>query len=162
MKDVEIKTNEDKFKYRVNGLVINNNRLLALKMKNNLSYCLPGGHVELGEDSQTAIIREMAEEINTKVTIKCEIAFVENFYKDKNNLNTHELSFYYIVEPENYNNISLKDYTTNELDNEILKSHDFVWLDIASIQNVDLRPSFIKDKLANNNLTFEHIIVKDQ
>ena len=54
-------------------------------MKNNISYCLPGGHVELGEDSKTAILREMLEEINTSVSIDKELAIVENFYLDKKN-----------------------------------------------------------------------------
>ena len=161
MKDVEIKTNHSKFKYRVNGLVINNNRLLTLKMSNNTSYCLPGGHVELGEDTHTAIIREMAEELNTNVTIQSEFAFVETFYADKNNLKTHELSLYYVVEPENYDNIPLTNYTIEELDNGVLKKHNFVWLDIADINNVDFRPSFIKEKLASNNFDFEHIIITD-
>ncbi len=161
MKDIEIKTNDSKFKYRVNGLVINNNKLLTLKMNNNTSYCLPGGHVELGENTHAAIIREMAEELNTNVAIKSEFAFVESFYADKNNLKTHELSLYYIVEPENYDHISLTDYTIEELDNGVLKKHNFVWLDIADIDNVDFRPSFIKEKLANNNFDFEHIIITD-
>ena len=51
MKDIEFKNETQKFKYRVNGIVIYNNKILTIKMKNNVSYCLPGGHVELGEDT---------------------------------------------------------------------------------------------------------------
>ena len=80
-------------------------------MKNNISYCLPGGHVELCEDSKTAILREMLEEIRTPIKIKQDLAIVENFYNDKNGLKTHELSFYYIVEPNNYDNISLDNFS---------------------------------------------------
>ena len=86
MEDIEIKTDKKKFKYRVNGIVIKDNKILTIKMKNNVSYCLPGGHVELGEDSKTAIIREMLEELDTNVTIQKELAVVENFYTDKNSL----------------------------------------------------------------------------
>ena len=59
MEDIEIKTAQKKFKYRVNGIIIHNNKILTIKMKNNTSYCLPGGHVELGEDSKNAVLREM-------------------------------------------------------------------------------------------------------
>ena len=62
MEDIEFKTNEKKFKYRVNGMLIYKGKILVLKMKNNISYCLPGGHVELGESSAKAILREMFEE----------------------------------------------------------------------------------------------------
>ncbi len=161
MEDIEIRINNKKFKYRVNGIVLKNNKILTLRMKNNISYCLPGGHVELGEDSNSAIIREMLEELDTKVTIKKELAMVENFYKDKNNLLTHEISFYYIVVPESFSKIPLENYSRSEHDKGQLKQHNFVWLNLDNITDFDFRPSFIKDKLVNNNYDFEHIIVKD-
>ena len=36
MEDIEFKTETKKFKYRVNGIVIYNNKLLTIKMKNNI------------------------------------------------------------------------------------------------------------------------------
>ena len=129
-------------------------------MKNNVSYCLPGGHVELGEDSKTAIIREMLEELDTNVTIQKELAVVENFYTDKNSLLTHEISFYYIVNPDNFSNISLEDYSKYENDKGEIKQHNFVWLPINTLREFDFRPTFIKEKLINNNYEFEHIIIK--
>jgi len=130
-------------------------------MKNNVSFCLPGGHVEIGEDTHTAVIREMIEEIDTPVSISKELALVESFYKDKNGLSTHEISFYYIVEPENYENISLDNYTRIENDKEEIKKHNFEWLELSELSNVDFRPSYIKEKLANNDLSFEHLIIKE-
>ncbi len=161
MEDIEIKTETQKFKYRVNGIIIKDNKVLTLRMKNNVSFCLPGGHVELGEDTRTAVIREMLEETETPVTILNELAIVESFYKDKKGLDTHEISFYYIVEPENYNKISLENYTRTENDNEEIKQHNFEWLKLSEISSVDFRPSYIKDKLANNDLSFEHLIIKE-
>lgn len=160
MKDLEIKTDTKKFKYRVNGIIIKNNKILTIKMKNNISYCLPGGHIELGEDSKTAITREMLEEVETNVTIEKELAIVENFYTDKNNLLTHEISFYYIVKPDNFSKIPLEDYSKCENDKGELKQHNFVWLDINSLKDFDFRPSFIKEKIITNNFDFEHIIIK--
>lgn len=161
MQDLEIKTNTSKFKYRVNGLVIEDNKLLTIKMKNNKSYCLPGGHVELGEDTITAAIREMMEELKVKVKIEKELAFVESFYTDKNNLKTHELSFYYIIQPENVDSIKMKEYSIQEIDKGKLKQHNFEWLDINSLNEVDFRPECIKEKLIKANYEFEHIIIKE-
>ena len=160
MEDIKIKTDKKKFKYRVNGIVIKDNKILTIKMKNNISYCLPGGHVELGEDSKTAVIREMLEELDTNVTIQKELAVVENFYTDKNGLLTHEISFYYIVNPDNFSNISLEDYSKYENDKGEIKQHNFVWLPINTLHDFDFRPTFIKEKLINNNYEFEHIIIK--
>lgn len=160
MKDIEFKNETQKFKYRVNGIVIYNNKILTIKMKNNVSYCLPGGHVELGEDTQTAILREMLEEIDTPVSIDKEIAIVENFYMDKKGFQTHELSFYYIVSPENFDKISLQNYEKVENDKGEIKVHNFEWLDIKSLNNFDFRPEFLKEKLMNGDYNLEHKIIK--
>lgn len=56
--DLEIKNDKERFKCRVNGVLINDDKMLALQMCNNGFFCCPGGHIELGEDSKTAIIRE--------------------------------------------------------------------------------------------------------
>lgn len=160
MKDIEFKNETQKFKYRVNGIVIYNNKILTIKMKNNVSYCLPGGHVELGEDTQTAILREMLEEIDTPVSIDKEIAIVENFYMDKKGFQTHELSFYYIVSPENFDKISLQNYEKVENDKGEIKVHNFEWLDIKSLNNFDFRPEFLKEKLMNVDYNLEHKIIK--
>ena len=129
-------------------------------MKNHTSYCLPGWHVELGEDTRTAILREMLEEIDTPVSIYKELAIVENFYLDKKNFQTHELSFYYIVVPEDWCNIPLENYTKTENDKGEIKCHNFEWLDISSLNALDFRPEFIKEKFINKDYHFEHIIIK--
>lgn len=160
MEDIEIKTAQKKFKYRVNGIIIHNNKILTIKMKNNTSYCLPGGHVELGEDSRTAVLREILEETNSPVAIDKELAIVENFYIDKNNLQTHEISFYYIVTPQSIHTIPLKNHFSIENDKKGLKTHNFEWLDMSNLKDYDFRPTFIKDKLISKNFNFEHIIIK--
>lgn len=160
MKDIEVKTQSDKFKYRVNGIVIENGKILTIKMKNNISYCLPGGHVELGEDSKEAVIREIKEELETDSTIDKELAIVENFYLDKNNLKTHELSFYYLVKPVNYEKIKLENYSRIENDKGEEKLLNFEWIELKNLMDIDFRPSFLKKKLSLLDYNFEHIIIK--
>lgn len=106
------------------------------------------------------MIREMLEETETQVNIEKELAIVENFYLDKNNLQTHEISFYYIVKPENFDNIPLQNYVKIENDKGETKNHNFEWLDISSLKDFDFRPTFIKEKLISQNMDFQHIIIK--
>lgn len=96
----------------------------------------------------------------TVFSIKKEFAIIENFYLDKNNLKTHEMSFYYIVEPENFDKIPLENYCIEENDKGELKQHNFEWLDIDSLNNYDFRPEFIKTKLMSGNYNFEHMIIE--
>ena len=161
MADIAIKTPSDKFKYRVNGLIIRDGKLLTLQMKDKTSYCLPGGHIELGEDSRSATMREMEEEVDTSVTIQKELAIVENFYTDRNGLKTHEISHYYTVTPNSWEKIPSTDYTKSENDKGEMKEHHFVWLDLEKIDTYDLRPSYLKDIMMKNANSFEHLIIKE-
>jgi 8-oxo-dGTP pyrophosphatase MutT (NUDIX family) len=45
-------------------LIVNNNRYLLFKRRENQLYALPGGHVEEGETPLDAIIREIGEELS--------------------------------------------------------------------------------------------------
>lgn len=161
MSDIEIKNDQTKFKYRVGGILVRNNKILVLKMKNNTSYCLPGGRVKLFEDSKSAILREMLEETKTVMSIDKDFAIVESFYLDKNNLQVHEISFYYILLANDFKKIPLKNYSSTELDKGEIKTHNFEWLDISKLQNIDFRPTVIKEKLISGNYNFEHIIIKE-
>ena len=158
MKDIEFITDEKIFKYKVYGIVIHNGKILALKMKNKISYCLPGGHVKLCENNKDAILREIYEETKIKFSIENDFAIVDNIFLEINNLKTHEICFYYTVIPENPDKIQFDNYSVIENDNGKLKQYNYEWLDISAIKNVDFRPSFIKSKLISDNYDFEHII----
>ena len=74
-KDIKLSVDDVKFKYRVSGILIVDNKVLTVKIANNDFYCLPGGHVELFENTKDAILREYKEETgilspNSKVETK--------------------------------------------------------------------------------------------
>ena len=54
---------------RALGLIIENRRLLAVKLgsEDEKNYSPPGGHVEMGESYAQALQRELQEEVNLKV-----------------------------------------------------------------------------------------------
>ena len=60
-------------------------------------YHIPGGHIEVGEDSEKAVIREIKE----------------NFWI-RNNLKCHEIEFYYIVKANQP--LQMIDYEKIEVD----------------------------------------------
>ena len=160
MEDIKLTINKKNFKYRVNGIIIHKERILALRRSDG-AYCLPGGHVEIGEDSNEAIIREMREETNTQISINKELAIVEFFYIDRNNSETHEISFYYLVEPKEYDKIKEQNISIVDIDNGKIKKHNLEWLNIKELNNIDFRPDYIKSKLIQGDYTFEHQIIKN-
>ena len=157
--DVKIKSEEGNFKMRVAGLVIKEGKLLTVNICNNGFFCLPGGHVHLGESSEEAIKREIGEEVGlTCKSIKM-LALIENFFKSVKGVVTHEVCYFYMVEPNE--DIKTEDYTYVENDEGELKNLEFKWFDLNKLDKMDFRPSALGKKLAKNDFEFEHIITKD-
>ena len=152
--DIAIKCEEGKFKFRVCGILEHNGRYLLVKMNTNTFYCLPGGHVELGEDTDMAVLREMQEELGYEVKIKKLLAINQNFFYDnRDNKKFHELGFYYLVEAVDENKINTNNYVREELDKGKIQHLDFKWFDLNEMKTSDVRPNFIANILLNDNVS---------
>ena len=158
---VKVVTDNCKFKFRVSGLLVHNGKLLTTDMDDSGFLCLPGGYINLGEDSKAAVLREMEEEVKYKVEVDHCIAVVENFFVNKKGITMHEVAFYYLLNIANGNSEKVEDYQFIESDDGRPIKHDFKWIDLKNIYNVDFRPAVLKDKLYKADFEFEHIIYKE-
>ena len=156
--DVRIDTEDKGFKYRVCGIVIQDNKILIQKIKNNKFYCLPGGHVEIGENTEEAVIREMQEETGNEYKVELLIAINENFFMHKEK-RYHELGFYYILSPKK--RIETKDYSIIEIDKGEPKKLEFRWVKLEELKDIDFRPAFLIEKLVNKDFKLKHIITEE-
>ena len=159
MMDVRIDSNEGKFKFRVCGILNVDDRYLTVKIQGNDFYCLPGGHVELGEDTDSAVLREMKEELGYEVKIDRLVSIIQNFFKDKEGKMFHELGYYYVVEPKNIEDVNLDDYVITENDKGKLVTLEFKWFTLEELQNAKFLPEVLKKQL--NNSSLENIITRD-
>lgn len=153
--DVRIKCDVGNFKYRVAGAIVKDDKLLMVNICDNGFYCLPGGHIHLGEDSMTAVRREIGEEVGITCKNIQLIALGENFFKGKKG-NMHEVCYYYLIEPNE--NIETNDYDIVENDEGELKPLHFKWCPLNDIESVDFRPAILTQKFKNHNFDFEHFI----
>ncbi len=156
--DIEIKYEQGKFSFRVCGIVKKDDKFLIQKIEGNDFYCLAGGHVELGEDTLTALRREMKEEVNIHTKNEKLAAVVENFFKDNSNKMFHEIGFYYVVETKE--ELPSKDYSVEENDKGIMKHLEFKWVTKEELKDIDFRPTAIKNLLLADSTTPQHIIFK--
>ena len=147
--DIKLDTECGKFKFRVCGILKHKDKYLTVKINNNSFYCLPGGHVELGEDTNEAVLREMQEELGYEIKIKKLIAVNQNFFKTNDNKPFHEIGFYYIVEALHSKNVNENDYFRDELDKGKIQHLDFKWFSLDELKEIDFRPGFIIDHLKN-------------
>lgn len=156
--DVKIKCEEGKFKMRVAGLIIKEGKLLSVDICNNGFYCLPGGHVHLGESSLEAIEREMGEEVNLTCKKATLLSIIENFFSGEGT-KFHEVCYYYLYEPNE--EVGVKDYSRIENDEGELKNLDFKWIELEKLKESNFRPFILAEKLSKKDFNFEHIIYRD-
>lgn len=159
MMDVKIDSEEGKFKFRVCGILKVKGKYLAVKIQDNDFYCLPGGHVELGEDTDSAVLREMKEELGYEVNIVRLASIIQNFFKSKSGKMFHELGYYYVVEPKNLSDVNENDYVIVEEDKGKLVRLEFKWFTIDELKNEKFLPKPLVEELESNNL--KNIITRD-
>lgn len=157
--DIRIENDNKVFKFRVCGILKVKEKYLAVKINQNDFYCLPGGHVELGEDTNTAVMREMKEEIGVDVKINRLASIMQSFFKTKNGKTVHELAYYYIVEPVNIKDVNTNDYEVLENDKGIMKTLSFKWFTIEELKQVKFMPKALIEKLTSTEI--ESVILND-
>jgi 8-oxo-dGTP diphosphatase len=107
--------------------------LLARQRTKSWSF-LPGGHVEPGERVETALVREIAEELGTEAKIAGFVGAVEHGYIE-DDVTHHEINLVFEVA------IADDEPTSRE---EHLEFH---WLRVDNLQDTDVRPGTLKNAL---------------
>lgn len=156
--DIKINLDRQIFKYRVSGVLIQNDKILTVQMMDNGFYCLPGGHVKFGEFSNDSVKREFEEEVKIPVIVKEPLAVIESIFKRKDGIEVHEIGITYILEKKEELKILLDDYTITENDDGIEKKLNFKWIDLNKLDDYDFRPSLLKEQLKNKDFSFKHYI----
>lgn len=152
--DVKIKNDDFDFKMRVCGCLIKDDKLLVVEMCDNGHYCLPGGHVHLGENSIDAIRREYKEEVLLDTQNKGLLCLNENFFRAKDGRKIHEVGYYYLLDGD----ISTVDFIRTENDEGELKKLDFRWVKLDDLDKIDFRPSILVPQLKARDYSFKHIV----
>lgn len=114
----------------VGALILNRNGeiLLIKSHKWNNKYCLPGGHVELGETLHKAVLREVKEETGLDVHDINLIGFQEFIFDNAFWKKKHFIFFDFLCKTDS-NSISLND-----------ESQEYVWLEPQKALNSDVNP----------------------
>ena len=152
--DINFKEEGYTFNFRVAALIRNGNKILVEQNKQVDYYGLPVGRCKLGEDSISAIIREMLEETGEEMEYVRSVGILENFFISRYThspyheiLMIHELKF--------------KNKDTYKKDNiinlEEKKDGKFYWKEIDELNKC--KPEIVFKHL--NDTEFFHMINND-
>ncbi len=151
--DLTFCTQEGRFNVRACAVILDGERILAMKDENSPYYYLPGGRIALHETAENAVLREVREELGIEAEIDralwCHQAF---FTEDVTGERFHELCFYYLLDISHTDLLSRGDAF---LGVERHHAHRFTWLDFDVAENAYLYPLFIKKRLRNLPRTVE-------
>lgn len=120
-------------------------------------YYLPGGRIAYGESSESAVIREMKEELGVVVTDYRILWINECFFMDSGT-KFHEVGIYYLVNLEN------TDFNHYELTFELREDdriNTYAWLNMDNLDTVNLYPLFVKKEIKNSDKSLKHIITSE-
>ncbi|KKC40938.1 hypothetical protein WH87_01925 [Devosia epidermidihirudinis] len=148
------------FNYRVAGAAIRDGHLLVCTEDDD-DYCmLPGGRVELGEQSDLALEREVAEELAMPCTIGRLLFSYESFY-GRGGERFHEMGLIYAI--------ALPDAVRPNGEQPFLVRFDeghelhFSWIPIesAALNTVRLLPAWLVERLQTLGDSPEHVIYRE-
>lgn len=156
--NITIKDENSRFGVRVCAIIYNEdmNKIYMQKQGNHDFYMFPGGRLEIGEDTTTAIKRELKEELDMNSDVRLKY-IAESFIKFPN-MQYHELGFYFMLKVDEKlleNNCCSKD--TND------GVSMFRWIDIDKLDNYSIMPNCMKEKIKEKNISndIEHIMYKE-
>ena len=151
--DITINIEEYKLNVRASGIIIHNNKLLVHRDVNSDFYALIGGRVEIGEDSESTLKREIKEELDKDIEILGYIATIENFFEAEGS-KYHEILFVYRAEFVEEKDKEIE-YTLKNVEGK--KYLQYEWLDLDEIDKYPLLPKAIKSILKENKFPVHKI-----
>lgn len=147
-----------RFNYRVAAICIRDGHVLVCREDDDDYVMLPGGRVELGEDSFTALQREIAEEMKCRADVGRLVFSFESFYGREDEM-FHEMGFIYeTVLPEDF---PFKSGAPALVTQD--EGHDlyFTWVPLkpASLRAINLLPGWLCDRLCALPAEQAHVVV---
>ena len=149
--NIDFIDDEYRFNARSCAIIYNKDKTKVLLFKADEArnfYMLPGGRIQHFEDSKTAIIREMQEELGWNLNYDF-CAIQENFLEVKSQKITQYSFCYKAIYSE-----EITKETFACLDNDY---QHFYWVDIDKLDNYKILPNSNKDLILENTNLF-HII----
>ncbi|WP_041261554.1 MULTISPECIES: NUDIX hydrolase [Exiguobacterium] len=94
--DIKFTVGQQRFNHRAAAVIIKDGHLLIHRNVRDEFWALPGGRIQLMENGEAAIVREIKEELGLKAEVTRFLSVHENFFTYED-VSFHEVGFYYEV-----------------------------------------------------------------
>lgn len=157
MSHAQLRDGQTIFLVRVAGVALHHDRVLLHRSEHDSFWALPGGRLEVGETTETALQREMLEEIGETVTTGRLLFVVENFFshypldgpRDPVARNDHHEIGFYLEMTLSPQLCAVTSFAGTELSGTSHEySLEYRWFEKTNLSEVDLRPARLIDLLS--------------
>ncbi len=129
-----------KFHYLARGIIYRNGKVLLAHQKGTDHTFLPGGHIDMGEPAEAALMREIDEEIGEQAVVKRFIGAVECIWTE-NGQDNHEINLVFEVD--------VPALDTSEPPRSRESHLEFVWETPSELESRNLLPATLVECLVN-------------
>ena len=154
-KDITIIEDSVKLNFRTAMLIYHKGNVLLHKAKDEDFWNMPGGRVQFGEDSLSAVKREMQEELDVKIDNAKFVGFFENFFVYAG-IRYQELLTVYSCELPDCELTKKQDFVA--LDNHNMEYH---WHKKEDVKHLKCLPQIIYNIVDKNTDNIVHDITKN-
>ena len=142
-----------RFNARASAIIYNKDKtkVLLFKIEGYDYFLLPGGRIEMYEDSLSAIKREIQEELG--FNLDYELCSINENFVLRNNIKTTQYEFCFK---------SIYDGTIND-NRFVCKDNNnqfFYWIDIDKIDDYKILPNLAYELIKDNQKTIKHMVEK--
>ncbi len=134
---------------RVRAIIIKDGKVLTIKRTkpDAMFWVFPGGGVEEGETNEKSLIRECKEELGVDVRV-CDL-FCEKDSKDRKIFGQREYFYFCDIKDGELGTGMGPEFQENSA---YIGKFDIEWVVISKLENIDLRPSEIKNLICKKYL----------
>lgn len=141
---------------RVAGVLVRDGKVLLQRDKGGSEYALPGGHVQAGETTEEALIREYREETGADIACR-KMLWSEECFWEWQGRKTHNFTFYYLI--------SLKDEAALADTGAFVPHRDnpgveVGWVPVSDLEHKVVYPDFLPREICCPEGPMKHFITK--
>lgn len=154
--DISINIDGYKLNVRAACIIEHNNKILLHRNLNSNHYALLGGRVQIGENSEETVKREVKEELGKEIEITGYIGTIENFF-EANEFKYHEYMFVYKAEFKEKADKKIQENLENLEGKEHLK---YEWIELDKMEEYPIKPKVVKEILKEGKYPVHKIFVE--